>query len=53
MTPRQITHVNEALFKDIQQSQPEEIWYKSGRRQEHPGLDSSSRRTSTRRQSTR
>ena len=27
--PRQITNVNEALFKEIQQSQPEEIWYKS------------------------
>jgi dipeptidyl aminopeptidase/acylaminoacyl peptidase len=26
---RQITHVNEDLFKDIAQSQPEEIWYKS------------------------
>jgi dipeptidyl aminopeptidase/acylaminoacyl peptidase len=25
----QITHVNGDLFKDIQQSQPEEIWYKS------------------------
>src|SRR5204862_4720449 len=28
-TPRQITRVNDELFKDIQQSQPEEIWYKS------------------------
>jgi dipeptidyl aminopeptidase/acylaminoacyl peptidase len=27
--PRQITKVNGDLFKDIQQSQPEEIWYKS------------------------
>ena len=27
--PRQITHVNDELFKDIQQSEPEEIWYKS------------------------
>jgi dipeptidyl aminopeptidase/acylaminoacyl peptidase len=27
--PRRITMVNEPLFKDIQQSQPEEIWYKS------------------------
>ena len=27
--PRQITHVNEELFKDIQQSEPEEIWYRS------------------------
>jgi dipeptidyl aminopeptidase/acylaminoacyl peptidase len=25
----QITHVNDDLFKDIQQSTPEEIWYKS------------------------
>jgi dipeptidyl aminopeptidase/acylaminoacyl peptidase len=25
----QITHVNDELFKDIQQSEPEEIWYKS------------------------
>ena len=24
-----ITHVNDELFKDIQQSEPEEIWYKS------------------------
>jgi dipeptidyl aminopeptidase/acylaminoacyl peptidase len=24
-----ITHVNDALFKDIRQSEPEEIWYKS------------------------
>ena len=27
--PRQLTHVNDDLFKDIQQSEPEEIWYKS------------------------
>jgi dipeptidyl aminopeptidase/acylaminoacyl peptidase len=27
--PRQITRVNDGLFKDITQSQPEEIWYKS------------------------
>jgi dipeptidyl aminopeptidase/acylaminoacyl peptidase len=27
--PRQVTHVNEELFRDIQQSEPEEIWYKS------------------------
>jgi len=27
--PTQITRVNEELFKDIQQSTPEEIWYKS------------------------
>jgi dipeptidyl aminopeptidase/acylaminoacyl peptidase len=27
--PRQITHVNEDLFKGIRQSEPEEIWYKS------------------------
>jgi dipeptidyl aminopeptidase/acylaminoacyl peptidase len=27
--PRQITKVNDELFKDIQQSEPEEIWYKS------------------------
>ncbi len=26
---RRITHVNDALFKDIQQSEPEEIWYRS------------------------
>ena len=25
----QITHVNDDLFKDIQQSQPEEIWYRT------------------------
>ncbi len=25
----QITHVNDDLFKDIQQSEPEEVWYKS------------------------
>jgi len=28
-TPRPITHVNDDLFKDIQQSEPEEIWYRS------------------------
>jgi len=27
--PRQITNVNQELFSDIQQSEPEEIWYKS------------------------
>jgi dipeptidyl aminopeptidase/acylaminoacyl peptidase len=27
--PRRITHVNDELFKDIQQSEPEEIWYTS------------------------
>ena len=27
--PRQITNVNQELFRDIQQSEPEEIWYKS------------------------
>lgn len=27
--PRQITHLNQELFSDIQQSEPEEIWYKS------------------------
>jgi dipeptidyl aminopeptidase/acylaminoacyl peptidase len=27
--PRQITHVNDELFKDITQSAPEEIWYTS------------------------
>jgi dipeptidyl aminopeptidase/acylaminoacyl peptidase len=27
--PRQITRVNDDLFKDIRQSEPEEIWYKS------------------------
>jgi len=27
--PTQITRVNEELFKDLQQSTPEEIWYKS------------------------
>ncbi|MBI4485066.1 MAG: S9 family peptidase, partial [Acidobacteria bacterium] len=27
--PRQITRVNEALFKDIGQSEPEEIWFKT------------------------
>lgn len=27
--PRQITRVNEELFKDIKQSEPEEIWYKT------------------------
>jgi dipeptidyl aminopeptidase/acylaminoacyl peptidase len=26
---RQITHLNDDLFKDIRQSEPEEIWYKS------------------------
>jgi len=26
---RQITHVNDDLFKDIRQSEPEEIWYKT------------------------
>jgi dipeptidyl aminopeptidase/acylaminoacyl peptidase len=26
---KQITHVNDDLFKDIQQSEPEEIWYRS------------------------
>jgi dipeptidyl aminopeptidase/acylaminoacyl peptidase len=29
LQPSAITRTNEALFKDIQQSQPEEIWYKS------------------------
>ena len=29
LQPSVITHVNDALFKDIQQSQPEEIWYKT------------------------
>src|SRR5262245_53236855 len=28
-TPRQITRVNEELFKDIQQSEPEELWYRT------------------------
>lgn len=28
-TPATITHVNEELFKEIVQSEPEEIWYKS------------------------
>ena len=28
-TPSQITHVNDALFRDIVQSEPEEIWYKT------------------------
>jgi dipeptidyl aminopeptidase/acylaminoacyl peptidase len=28
-TSRQITHVNDELFKDIQQSEPEEMWYRS------------------------
>ena len=28
-TPRAITHVNDDLFKGIQQSEPEEIWYTS------------------------
>jgi dipeptidyl aminopeptidase/acylaminoacyl peptidase len=27
--PRQLTHVNDDLFKDIQQSEPEELWYRS------------------------
>src|SRR5262249_45364724 len=27
--PRAITHVNDDLFRDIRQSEPEEIWYKS------------------------
>ena len=27
--PRQLTRVNDDLFKDISQSEPEEIWYKS------------------------
>ncbi len=27
--PRQITHINDDLFNEIAQSQPEEIWYKS------------------------
>jgi dipeptidyl aminopeptidase/acylaminoacyl peptidase len=27
--PLQLTHVNDDLFKDIQQSEPEEIWYRS------------------------
>src|SRR6185503_6573754 len=27
--PRQITRVNDELFKDLTQSQPEEIWYKT------------------------
>jgi dipeptidyl aminopeptidase/acylaminoacyl peptidase len=27
--PRQITNVNQELFSNIQQSEPEEIWYKS------------------------
>jgi len=27
--PRRITNVNEELFRDIRQSEPEEIWYKS------------------------
>jgi dipeptidyl aminopeptidase/acylaminoacyl peptidase len=27
--PRQITRVNEELFKDIRQSEPEEIWYRT------------------------
>jgi dipeptidyl aminopeptidase/acylaminoacyl peptidase len=27
--PRQITTINDELFKDIQQSEPDEIWYKS------------------------
>jgi dipeptidyl aminopeptidase/acylaminoacyl peptidase len=27
--PAQITHINDDLFKDIQQSEPEEIWYRT------------------------
>jgi len=27
--PQQLTRVNDELFKDIRQSEPEEIWYKS------------------------
>jgi dipeptidyl aminopeptidase/acylaminoacyl peptidase len=27
--PTQITHINDDLFKDIQQSEPEEIWYRA------------------------
>ena len=27
--PVQITHINEELFKDIRQSEPEEIWYRA------------------------
>ncbi|HZR25321.1 MAG TPA: prolyl oligopeptidase family serine peptidase, partial [Vicinamibacterales bacterium] len=27
--PKQITHVNDELFKNIQQSEPEEMWYRS------------------------
>jgi dipeptidyl aminopeptidase/acylaminoacyl peptidase len=27
--PRQLTHVNDDLFNEIQQSEPEEIWYRS------------------------
>jgi dipeptidyl aminopeptidase/acylaminoacyl peptidase len=27
--PHQITHINDDLFNDIQQSEPEEIWYRS------------------------
>jgi dipeptidyl aminopeptidase/acylaminoacyl peptidase len=27
--PRQITRVNDGLFKDVQQSEPEEIWFRS------------------------
>src|SRR5262245_6844 len=29
LAPRQITHINNDLFKNITQSEPEEIWYKS------------------------
>jgi dipeptidyl aminopeptidase/acylaminoacyl peptidase len=28
-TPRQITHVNDELFKEIRQSEPEELWYRT------------------------
>jgi dipeptidyl aminopeptidase/acylaminoacyl peptidase len=27
--PRRLTHVNDELFKDIQQSEPEEMWYRT------------------------
>ena len=27
--PRQITHINDDIFKEIQQSEPEEIWYRT------------------------
>jgi dipeptidyl aminopeptidase/acylaminoacyl peptidase len=29
LPPTLVTHVNDGLFKDIRQSEPEEIWYKS------------------------